>query len=140
MELSAHGGRVVLKKILRLCCENGARLAEPGEFTKRAFLNGKMDLTEAEAVMDIIGAKARMPPRLPFLPATEPFSKELSAIKEEILFAFGVAFGLGRFPRGGHPRGGKRGPAFENFPCKGRLQKLVDTFDRGQIAKAASTR
>ena len=58
VELSAHGGRVVLKKILRLCCENGARLAEPGEFTKRAFLNGKMDLTEAEAVMDIIGAKS----------------------------------------------------------------------------------
>lgn len=56
-EISCHGGIFVTKKILRLCTENGARLAERGEFTKRALLNGKMSLTQAEAVMDTISAQ-----------------------------------------------------------------------------------
>lgn len=54
VEFSCHGGPVILKKILELCIKNGARLAEPGEFTKRAFLNGRIDLTQAEAVCDLI--------------------------------------------------------------------------------------
>ncbi len=57
VELHCHGGRMVTKKILELVLKVGARLAEPGEFSKRAFLNGKMDLTKAEAVIDIINAK-----------------------------------------------------------------------------------
>ncbi len=56
-EISCHGGVYVTKKILRLCCENGARPAQRGEFTKLAFLNGKMSLTQAEAVMDVITAQ-----------------------------------------------------------------------------------
>ena len=54
VEINCHGGVLVMKKILDLVCKNGARLAEPGEFTKRAFLNGRIDLSEAEAVMDVI--------------------------------------------------------------------------------------
>lgn len=56
VEISCHGGLFVTKQVLRAALENGATAAEPGEFTKRAFLNGKMDLTEAEAVMNIISA------------------------------------------------------------------------------------
>lgn len=56
-EINSHGGSVVMKKILDLCLRNGADLAEPGEFTKRAFLNGRIDLTQAEAVIDIINSK-----------------------------------------------------------------------------------
>ena len=56
-EISCHGGVFVTKKVLRLCLECGARLADRGEFTKRAFLNGKLSLTQAEAVMDIISAE-----------------------------------------------------------------------------------
>lgn len=59
VELSCHGGMYVTKMVLRTVINAGARIAEAGEFTKRAFLNGKMDLTEAEAVMDIIGAKGK---------------------------------------------------------------------------------
>ena len=59
VEIQCHGGREALKEILRLTFSEGARPAEPGEFTKRAFLNGRLDLTEAEAVMDIINAKSR---------------------------------------------------------------------------------
>ena len=56
-EINSHGGMVVMKKILDICLKNGADLAEPGEFTKRAFLNGRIDLTQAEAVIDVINSK-----------------------------------------------------------------------------------
>ena len=57
VEINCHGGIITIQKVLALCLEHGARMAEPGEFTKRAFLNGRVDLTQAEAVMDIIRAK-----------------------------------------------------------------------------------
>lgn len=56
-EISSHGGTYIVGKILELCLKNGAELAEPGEFTKRAFLNGRIDLSQAEAVIDVINAK-----------------------------------------------------------------------------------
>ena len=56
-EISCHGGLYVTRKILRTILKNGAENAEPGEFTKRAFLNGKLDLTQGEAVRDLISAK-----------------------------------------------------------------------------------
>ena len=56
-EINSHGGMVVERKILEECLLNGANLAEPGEFTKRAFLNGRIDLSQAESVIDIINAK-----------------------------------------------------------------------------------
>jgi tRNA modification GTPase len=59
VEINAHGGAVVLHTILKLVLRKGARLAEPGEFTKRAFLNGRIDLTQAEAVIDIINARTQ---------------------------------------------------------------------------------
>ena len=57
VEINCHGGMFLCRKILEIVLQNGARLAEPGEFTKRAFLNGRMDLSQAEAVMDLIAAK-----------------------------------------------------------------------------------
>ena len=57
VEIDCHGGVVVLKKVLETAIEAGARPAEPGEFTKRAFLNGRIDLSQAEAVMDVIHSK-----------------------------------------------------------------------------------
>lgn len=60
VEINCHGGPLLVRQILNLCAENGARLAQPGEFTKRAFLNGKIDLTQAEAVMDLITAKTEL--------------------------------------------------------------------------------
>ena len=57
-EINSHGGSVIVRKILEVCLKNGAELAQPGEFTKRAFLNGRIDLTQAEAIIDIINAKS----------------------------------------------------------------------------------
>ena len=56
-EINSHGGMIVEKLILEECIRNGATLAEPGEFTKRAFLNGRIDLSQAEAIIDIINSK-----------------------------------------------------------------------------------
>jgi tRNA modification GTPase len=58
VEINCHGGVLTARKVLALCLQNGARLADPGEFTKRAFLNGRLDLTQAEAVMDLIRARS----------------------------------------------------------------------------------
>ena len=60
VEINCHGGVLLLQKVLQLVLRNGARLAEPGEFTKRAFLNGRMDLSQAEAVMDVIHSQSEM--------------------------------------------------------------------------------
>ena len=57
IEIQCHGGVIVLKRILNLILNSGARLAEPGEFTKRAFLNGRIDLSKAESVADLINSK-----------------------------------------------------------------------------------
>jgi len=59
VEISCHGNPFVVESIINLCCKNGARTAEPGEFTKRAFMNKKLDLVQAEAVGDLIGARSR---------------------------------------------------------------------------------
>ena len=57
VEIQCHGGYLILQKVLELVLNQGARMAQPGEFTKRAFLNGRIDLTQAEAVIDLIRAK-----------------------------------------------------------------------------------
>lgn len=59
-EINSHGGNIVVRQILEICLENGAVLAEPGEFTKRAFLNGRIDLSQAEAVIDVINSKTEL--------------------------------------------------------------------------------
>ena len=57
VEIDCHGGTLVMRRILEVVLKNGARPAEPGEFTKRAFLNGRIDLSQAESVMDVISSK-----------------------------------------------------------------------------------
>ena len=64
VEINCHGGNQITKQILEIVLESGARLAEPGEFSKRAFLNGKMDLSQAEAVINLINAKTKTETRI----------------------------------------------------------------------------
>ena len=84
-EINSHGGNIVIKNILELCLENGARLAEAGEFTKRAFLNGRIDLTQVEAVIDIINSKTEKESRASINQLEGGLSKEIKRIKKEIL-------------------------------------------------------
>jgi tRNA modification GTPase len=85
VEINCHSGIIPLKKILDLALINGARLAEPGEFTKRAFLNGRIDILQAEAVLDIIRAKTDLSLRLALNNLGGLFSKRINEIRDRLL-------------------------------------------------------
>ena len=87
IEIQCHGGLLVLKTILNLLVENGARIAEPGEFTKRAFLNGRIDLSKAESVTDIIMSKNNYALKASFNQLKGNLSEKLNTFREEILEA-----------------------------------------------------
>ena len=84
-EINSHGGNIIVKKILELCLKNGAELAEPGEFTKRAFLNGRIDLLQAESVIDIINAKSDKELKTGVKQLKGFLSNEIAKIKQEIM-------------------------------------------------------
>ena len=84
-EISSHGGVVVMRKILELCLKNGANLAEPGEFTKRAFLNGRIDLLQAESVIDIINSKTEKEAKTSIKQLEGVLSKKINDIKKYIM-------------------------------------------------------
>ena len=84
-EINSHGGNVIVKKILEMCLKNGAILAEPGEFTKRAFLNGRIDLAQAESVIDVINAKSEKEAKAGIKQLEGELSKKINRIKEQIL-------------------------------------------------------
>ena len=84
LELQGHGGPSVLRLVLARCIELGARLAEPGEFTKRAFLNGKLDLAQAESVADLIDAATATAARAAARSLTGEFSRDVHALVEQL--------------------------------------------------------
>lgn len=86
VEINCHGGVLVVKKILALVLKNGARLAEPGEFTKRAFLNGRIDLSKAEAVMDIINSKNEMALESSMNQLKGSVSDKIKYFRDEIIY------------------------------------------------------
>ncbi|WEG73324.1 tRNA uridine-5-carboxymethylaminomethyl(34) synthesis GTPase MnmE [Vagococcus intermedius] len=85
VEINCHGGIVVTNQVLQLLLRQGARLAEPGEFTKRAFLNGRVDLSQAEAVMDIIRAKTDKAMHMAVTQLDGDLSKLIKTLRQEIL-------------------------------------------------------
>ena len=84
-EINSHGGTVVEKRILELCLENGAELAEPGEFTKRAFLNGRIDLSQAEGIIDLINSKTEMEAKESINQLEGNLSKKIKKIEKKML-------------------------------------------------------
>ena len=84
-EINSHGGIVVMRKILELCLKNGADLAEPGEFTKRAFLGGRIDLSQAESIIDIINAKSDREAKEGIKQLEGFLSEKIDAIKNDLL-------------------------------------------------------
>ena len=84
-EINSHGGIIVEKKILELCLKNGAELAEPGEFTKRAFLNGRIDLAQAESVIDLINSKSDNEAKASINQLEGNLSKKIHEIRDKLL-------------------------------------------------------
>jgi len=85
VEFHLHGSPTVCELCVRLCTEQGARLAEPGEFTQRAFLNGKLDLAQAESVLDLIESRTRSQARLAAQHLEGRFSKRVGSLRERVL-------------------------------------------------------
>src|SRR6202035_4739068 len=85
VEISAHGSPVVLRHIVELCVAAGARLAEPGEFTMRAFLNGRIDLTQAEAVRDLIDSQTLYQAKIAAQQLEGALSRRLQPIKKKLV-------------------------------------------------------
>ena len=85
VEISCHGSSYILQQALRLLIDSGCRLAAPGEYTQRAFLNGKMDLSQAEAVADLIASTSAATHRLALSQLRGGFSQELSALRDKLL-------------------------------------------------------
>ncbi len=85
VEINCHGGLLVTNQILELTLSNGARMAEPGEFTKRAFLNGRLDLSQSEAVMDLISAKTNDSRRVALNQLGGSLSRLIKQLRQEIL-------------------------------------------------------
>lgn len=86
VEINCHGGVLVVKRILETVIRNGARPAEPGEFTKRAFLNGRMDLSQAEAVIDVINSRSEYAMRSSVSQLSGSLSKKIRKLREDILY------------------------------------------------------
>ena len=85
LEISCHGSLYIQSKIVQLFCANGCRLANPGEFTLRAFLNGKLDLSQAEAVADVIAAESESAHNLAFSQLRGGFATELKNLRNELI-------------------------------------------------------
>lgn len=132
-ELQCHGGIVVLRKILDLVLRNGARAAEPGEFTKRAFLGGRIDMSQAESVMSLINAKNDFAVRTSVDQLQGRLKNAIVNMREKILY--NVAFIESALDDPEHY-------SLDGFPDKLRMiiddiliqvERLINTFDNGKV-------
>jgi len=135
VEISCHGGILVTRRVLDLVLAAGARMAEPGEFTQRAFLNGKMDLTQAEAVMDLIRAQTELALRAANEQLSGSLGSEVTEIRELLLTTLAHVEAYIDFPDEEiDPDTGKslldRMVTLEN-----RLERLLATADQGRILR-----
>ncbi len=135
VELSCHGGIAVMKETLSLVLKAGARLASPGEFTRRAFTNGKMTLTQAEAVMDIISAKGKEAARAAVAAREGALAKKLQKTEEELT---NVAAWLGAwadFPEEEIPEVDGAALLSRLTPAMNLLTRLIEEFESGRILR-----
>ena len=135
-EISCHGGIYVTKKILRLCLENGAELADRGEFTKRAFLNGKLSLTQAEAVMDTISAQGEFALNSANLARQGKLFERIKKITDTLVDILGELAAWVDYPEEDLPEveSGTLLKSLENAAAE--LEKVIESFDRGLIFKS----
>lgn len=134
-EISCHGGVYVTKKILRLCCENGARPAERGEFTKLAFLNGKLSLTQAESVADIISAQGDLALRSANLAREGELFRRIDGIKQRLVKLLGELAAWVDYPEEDLPEVETETMLATLWSCKDEAEKLIRSYDNGMLLK-----
>ena len=135
IEISCHGGLYITKRILRLCVERGARLAEGGEFTKRAFLNGKLSLTQAEAVMDIISAQGEQSAKAALSAKDGAIYREIKSVEEKLISTSGHLGAWVDYPEEDIEEISYEALSEQLTKAQEQLQKLIATYDVGQMIK-----
>ncbi len=135
IEIGAHGGPYVAGRILKLILAAGARLAEPGEFTRRAFLNGKIDLTQAEAVADVIHAASEKALQSALSQLKGRLSQSIHALYEKLLAVLAQLEAAIDFPEEGLTFQKKETTQKEIEAVRNDIQTLLATFERGKIER-----
>ena len=133
LEIHCHSGVLILQEILRAVLENGARLAEPGEFTKRAFLNGRIDLTQAEAVIDLIQSKTQRSLELANRQRSGKLAGEVRRIKERLLDLLALLEASIDFPEEELPELSPPEVARQLRDTRNDLDGLLRTYEEGRI-------
>lgn len=134
-EINSHGGTIVERKILEQCLLNGADLAEPGEFTKRAFLNGRIDLSQAESVIDLINSKTEKEAEASFDQLQGRLSREIKEMKNSLLDIMSDIEASIDYPE--YDIEETTNEKIRNLlnSVKERLIKLEESFENGKILK-----
>ncbi len=135
VEISCHGGQVPLNAVFGEALDLGARLAEPGEFTKRAFLNGRIDLIEAEAVLDMITAQTGAFLRLSAQQLKGELSSELEGIRDGLMGVYTEIEAIVNFPEDDIDAAGRRQIAERIAVYQERVEKLILSSRNGRILK-----
>ena len=135
VEINCHGGVYVVQRVLETVLKNGARPAEPGEFTKRAFLNGKMDLSQAEAVIDVITSKNEYALQSSVSQLRGSVKKKIETMRETLLYH--TAFIETALDDPEHISVDGYGETLEKelIPIREELKKLIDSAGNGRIIK-----
>ena len=135
-EINSHGGTIVVRKILELCLKNGAQMAEPGEFTKRAFLNGRIDLAKAEAVINLINAKSEKETKASINQLEGNLSLEIKKIKKMILSLLADIEASIDYPEYDEAEEVSNNKALKKLDeIQKELEKLNKSFETGKIIK-----
>lgn len=134
-ELSCHGGIYVTRRVLSAALNNGAESALPGEFTKRAFLNGKLDLTQAEAVMDVISAKSDRELKMAEELREGAAFKKAEACSRKLIKILGDLAAWTDYPEDDIPAVEPETLRKELSEVRGELAKLIDNYDAGRIIR-----
>lgn len=134
-EINSHGNNIILKKILEICIENGAILAEAGEFTKRAFINGRIDLLQAEAVIDVINSKSEKERIAAVNQLEGGLSQEVRNIKTKILDILTNMEVSIDYPEYEIEEKTNEEVLKELKSIKNKLNYLENSFERGKILK-----
>lgn len=135
VEISCHGGLYVTKQVLRAVIANGAEPAKAGEFTQRAFLNGKMDLSEAEAVMDIISAKGKTEATVALACREGKISKEINKINSTLVNSAAHLSAWADYPEEDIPEVNNDNLENDLLSAKKMINSLLENYDAGMIIK-----
>ncbi len=135
VEINCHGGPLPLRRILGLVLKSGARLAEPGEFTRRAFLNGRIDLARAEAVLDVINSLTERGQKAAVEQLRGGLSKKIEAIREKLIKLTAFVEAYIDFPEEDIPHPSSRDMKKRALDLKHSLRELIDSSHYGMILR-----